>query len=131
MLTPKQLKELSDIIVDEQNRLILQNPSEKQLGDYFKLEENLEKSYFKQAIAGNPVALTKTIRISANESLEALEVKEPRYQAKRLVSKTTFRIVLRAIKLQIPITIRTKEWLQTSIMADDFRQEAEKVSALG
>lgn len=126
MLTPKQLKVILTVIQEEQKRLIAIDPA---LEQHFSIQSNIESLYFKNALAGIPILITPTLKVTINDTIEVLDAKEPKYHTKRLIAIAAFRTALRLVKLNLPIAAKTKEWLQVSVCADDFRVEAEKISA--
>jgi len=127
MLTPKQLKTVTTIVGEEQARLINQNPREAELGKHLTVDVTLCEKYYKNGIDGLPTTVCSVIRISPNATLEHSEPSIGRTHAKRIISRAIFRIMLRCINIGIPVTTRTKEWIEKAVWANDFREEAEQI----
>jgi len=125
MLTPKQLKSIVTIVEEEKATIVAADPT---LAKHFTVPADIESQYFKNAVAGTPTFIAPTLKVTTNETVEVLEAKEPRYHTKRLIAVTSFRIALRMVKQNLPIAAKTKDWLQASVGAQDFRVEAEKIA---
>lgn len=112
MLTPKQLRQLGDIVSQETQSEI---PG--------------EKAYFQAALLSKPFPIGENLRISGNGRLEASRPSGPKAYPNRLATREIIRIVTRSALAGIPVGNATKEWIQSALRASDFRQEAENCLA--
>jgi hypothetical protein len=108
MLTPKLYRQLGEILLQE---IRIETP------DY--------ALYVPEALAGRPFPLGGSFRLSANGRLEALRPTGPKAYPVRLLTRAVIRTITRAAQSGIPVGASTKEWMQSALRAEDFREEAQ------
>lgn len=109
MLTPKQLCQLEEILLQETQ---IQTPE--------------LSTYVGNALMGKPTPIGEFFRISANGRLEASRPTGPKPYLVRLQTRSVIRAITRAAQASIPVGSATKEWMANALRSPDFRQAAEE-----
>jgi len=109
MLTPKQLRQLEEILLQETQ---IRTPE--------------LSTYVANALAGKATSVGRYFRISINGRLEASRPSGPKPYHVRLQTRSVIRAITRAAQVGIPIGPATKEWMATALRSADFRKEAEE-----
>jgi len=124
MLTPAQLKTVSTIVGEEQERLNAQNPH-KELGEYLKLSGVSVSGYITQALAGKGTIIAPIVHINGTGTVDIHPCSDRQAFNRRLVARAGIRIAVRMLAAKIPIGHKTRDWMESAIYASDFRSEVE------
>ena len=112
MLTPKQLRQLAEILSCEE------------IGTTPSLEV-----YAANAVNGDTTQISPFLWVSRNGRLEASQPQGPKAFVNRLKVRAIVRTLTRAARAGIPVGERTQGWMLQVLRADDMAREAKEVLA--
>jgi len=107
MLTPKQLRQLTEILSSE----AIATPS--------------LSAYASNALHGRPTEITPYLWVSRNGKITATQPRGPKAFVNRLKVRAIVRIVTRSAQLGLPVAEPTKSWMREVLRASDMAYEAQ------
>lgn len=126
MITPKQIKQLSEILEEINETLTLDAKKLRTTLSIGRITKDTTSHYVQAHVNGEVFVLSPYIKLTTTGKIDIVRPNSGRAYPDRLLTRALIKFTVSSARLRIPIGEFTKEWLENALRCSDFRNAAQE-----